>query len=110
MTSEVLEPNWHQMEQKLTAVRFTRCGYGRRTLSTDSSVVLVSVSCFGIGWLCAQAKTIDEVLAAHQNFLDSLLKGCMLTNMDLFKARRFFSLCVIGCLLAAFLPFAVASY
>jgi hypothetical protein len=37
--------------------------------------------------LCAQAKTIDEVMKHHQDFLDSSLKGCMLTNLDLFKAR-----------------------
>lgn len=32
-----------------------------------------------------QAKTIDEVLQFHQNFLDSTLKECMLTNEDLHR-------------------------
>eukprot|EP01116_Phalansterium_solitarium_P012776 TRINITY_DN2935_c0_g1_i1.p1 TRINITY_DN2935_c0_g1~~TRINITY_DN2935_c0_g1_i1.p1 ORF type:complete len:812 (-),score=349.12 TRINITY_DN2935_c0_g1_i1:98-2533(-) len=50
MTFEVLEPNWHLLEQNL-----------------------------------AKATTIDEVIKFHNDFLDTCLKECMLTDHRLVK-------------------------
>eukprot|EP00276_Gloeochaete_wittrockiana_P000656 CAMPEP_0184674634 /NCGR_PEP_ID=MMETSP0308-20130426/87345_1 /TAXON_ID=38269 /ORGANISM="Gloeochaete witrockiana, Strain SAG 46.84" /LENGTH=196 /DNA_ID=CAMNT_0027122257 /DNA_START=467 /DNA_END=1057 /DNA_ORIENTATION=+ len=50
MTFEVIEHNWHVLEQRLKAVN-----------------------------------TVDEVLKHHEDFLDTCLKECMLTNLQLLK-------------------------
>lgn len=55
-TSEVIEPNWQEFMRKLPVEGETS----------------------GI-------KTVDGLMSEHVDFLDTCLKGCMLTNGDLLK-------------------------
>lgn len=43
-------------------------------------------------------ENVDEVLAVHQNFIDSCLKNCMLTDANLLRnSSKLFKVCVKFC-------------
>ncbi|KAI0971370.1 Spc98 family-domain-containing protein [Xylaria arbuscula] len=60
-TLEVIEPNWHSLMSRLKAKDGTSDGTGKPD------------------------RTVDELMQDHVDFLDTCLKGCMLTNGKLIK-------------------------
>lgn len=63
MMVEVVEPSWHEFQEKMKTV-----------------------------------ENVDEVLAVHQNFIDSCLKNCMLTDGPLLKhTSKLFKVCIKFC-------------
>lgn len=43
-------------------------------------------------------ENVDEVLAVHQNFIDSCLKNCMLTDANLLRnTTKLFKVCIKFC-------------
>ncbi|KAI1276746.1 Spc98 family-domain-containing protein [Xylaria sp. FL0933] len=60
-TLEVIEPNWHSLMSRLKAKDGSSDGSGKPD------------------------RTVDELMQDHVDFLDTCLKGCMLTNGKLIK-------------------------
>ena len=78
-TFEVLEPNWRKLESKLAKLEAesgTIVPGGKDKLATGRRLELGRA-------------TVDELMKEHVDFLDTCLKGCMLTNSKLLKVRGF---------------------
>ncbi|TFK65998.1 hypothetical protein BDN72DRAFT_962117 [Pluteus cervinus] len=84
VTFEVIEPHWRRLESKLVGSFGTGLVEGGGT------------SAFGVGVDLGKGgvATVDELLRAHLDFLDTCLKECMLTSSKLLKA---YSKLVVTC-------------
>lgn len=69
VTLEVIDRHWRTFTEKQATVRSSLCASATRLT------------------LGVQASTVDYLLALHTDFLDSCLKGCMLTDPRLVKVR-----------------------
>ncbi|KAL7513901.1 hypothetical protein ACHAXN_011097 [Cyclotella atomus] len=66
---EVIEPNWRELESKMTAAK-QHCA--NPEASPQAS--------------CSFPRTVDDLLAEHNQFLINVINQCLLTNSDLIRA------------------------
>lgn len=88
-TSEVLEPNWRKLEDKLEGVG----GMGAHTTAGTPTSNMPSMSTSAKSKSQTQGRgegaveTVDQLLRDHVDFLDTCLKACMLTSSRLLRVR-----------------------
>jgi gamma-tubulin complex component 2 len=84
MMVEVLEPAWHSMAQKIrssgSATSSASSGLSGASPAADADAVL----------------TIDDVMRLHNDFLDTCLKACLLTNIHLInRLSKILRVCLV---------------